>query len=157
MIQVSIPGRGKTLQLNYLALDMNGTLTIDGTLPAGVEERINQLKNKLKIYLLTADTFGSAVEVSNQLDIELFKVSGDSGTQDKVDFIRNLPSENTVAIGNGFNDWMMLEEAALSIIIIGPEGCSTRTLTRADIAVTSINDALDILINPLRLVATLRE
>ena len=49
MIQVSIPGRGKTLQLNYMALDMNGTLTIDGKLPAGVEERINQLKNKLKM------------------------------------------------------------------------------------------------------------
>lgn len=156
MIQVSLPGRDQTLELGYLLLDGNGTLTIDGMLLGGIKERIEILKEKFSIYLLTADTFGSGEEVAQNLGIDYFKVSPVSGAGDKRDFMHNLGARHCVAIGNGFNDMLMLEQAGLSIIVVGKEGCSGKALARTDIVVNDICDALDLLINPLRLVATLR-
>jgi soluble P-type ATPase len=54
MIEVSLPGRQTTLQLKNLLLDLNGTLTVDGKLISGVKERVELLKEKLQIYILTA-------------------------------------------------------------------------------------------------------
>jgi len=156
MIQISVPGRAKTLDLKYLLLDLNGTLTVGGVLPPGVKERVELLKNKLDVYLLTADTFGSGKEVAEELGIEIFKVNNIKGADDKKDFLIGLEAEKTVAIGNGYNDVLMLENAGLSMVIIGGEGCCVQALMRADIAVNNIIDALDLLMNPLRIVATLR-
>ncbi|MDD3268479.1 MAG: ATPase P [Syntrophomonadaceae bacterium] len=155
MLQMSIPGR-EDLEIHYLLLDMNGTLTIDGLLPAGVKERIEFIKTKMEVFLLTADTFGTGAQVAEELGIEIFVVSSENGTKDKADYIAALEPQGVVAIGNGSNDAAMLELASLAIAIIGREGCSLAALRQADIAVNDINDALDLLINPLRLVATLR-
>jgi len=156
MIQITLPGRNINLHLNNLLLDLNGTLTIDGVLPEGVKERITLLKEKLNLYLLTADTYGVGRQVADELGIELLKVSGENGGVDKRDFLNTLEQEKTAAIGNGYNDRLMLEEAVLSIVIMGSEGCSVQALKNADIAVNNIVDALDLLIKPLRIVATLR-
>lgn len=155
MIRVSIPGR-VVLELHHLLLDMNGTLTVDGVLPEGVKERLEYLKSKLNVYLLTADTFGSGAQVAAELGIEVFVVSPVNGGKDKRDFLAALEPRGVVAVGNGANDAEMLAAAELSIAVIGREGCATAALHQADIAVTNINDALDLLVNPLRLVATLR-
>ncbi len=61
-----------------------------------------------------------------------------------------------VAIGNGRNDRMMLDAAALGIAVCGAEGAAAETLEAADIVVGRIVDALDLLLHPKRLVATLR-
>jgi soluble P-type ATPase len=50
----------------------------------------------------------------------------------------------------------MLERAALGIAIIGPEGASVLTLSKADIAAPDIRAALELLLFPRRLIATLR-
>ncbi|MGE5390753.1 MAG: HAD family hydrolase [Deltaproteobacteria bacterium] len=156
MLKISLPGREQTLELENLLLDQNGTITEDGVLLPGVAERVAKLRENMTIYLLTADTFGSAAAVAEHLEISLFKVSPEQGGADKKDFLMNLDAAKTAAIGNGFNDALMLEEAALSIAVIGPEGCAVSALKKADIVVNDINDALDLFINPLRLVATLR-
>lgn len=155
MLQISIPGRGN-IELHYLLLDMNGTLTVDGLLSEGVRERVELIKTKLKVFLLTADTFGTGARVADELGIEIFVVSPDNGTKDKADFTSALEPQGVAAIGNGANDADMLGLVSLAIAIIGREGCSLAALRQADIAVNDINDALDLLINPLRLVATLR-
>lgn len=155
MITITIPD-GETFQLQHLVLDMNGTLTVDGLLPEGVSQRIEKLKNEMDIYLLTADTFGTGAKVAQELGIKMFTVSSDNGTKDKADFVSSFELSEVVAVGNGNNDVEMFKLARLSIVIIGKEGCSIATLTNADIAVTHINHALDLLINPLRLIATLR-
>lgn len=155
MVSISIPGRGD-LELHHLLLDLNGTLTVDGVLLEGVKERIAFLKTKLNVYLLTADTFGTGARVADELGIEIFVINPHHGTEDKRDFAGSLEPEGVVAIGNGTNDSGMLEHARLSIAIIGREGCSLAALRNADIVVNDINDALDLLIKPLRLVATLR-
>ena len=50
----------------------------------------------------------------------------------------------------------MLSTVALGIAIIGPEGGSARTLVAADVATTTVVAALDLLLEPETLTATLR-
>jgi soluble P-type ATPase len=59
-------------------------------------------------------------------------------------------------IGNGNNDSEMVKNAILGIAIIGDEGCATPTLLQSDISCTNIADALELLLNEKRLIATLR-
>ena len=156
MINLAIPGRD-VLQLHHLILDMNGTLTTDGLLLEGVAERLEQLKNKLNIYLLTANTFGTGAQVAAELGIELLTVSSANGCQDKADFAVALELSGVIAIGNGYNDQDMFKKAELAIAVIGQEGCCVAALLNADIVVSNINDALDLLTNPLRIIADLRK
>lgn len=156
MINITIPGRNIELHLNYLLLDLNGTLTTGGILLEGVKERIKYLQEKLKIFLLTADTYGSGRQIADELGVEIVQVSGENGGVDKENFLNTLDPKETAAIGNGYNDILMLREAELSIVIMGAEGCCVKALTNSDIAVNSIIDALDLLVNPIRIVATLR-
>lgn len=155
MYQVDVPGIGD-LVFEHLILDMNGTVSTDGLLIPGVKWRISKLREKLNIYLVTADTFGSARDAASRMDVELKVVSQLNGTQDKEDFVGMLGREKTIAIGNGFNDVGMMRTAGLSIVVIGQEGCSVDALKCARIAVRDIRDALDLLLEPQRLRATLR-
>jgi hypothetical protein len=50
----------------------------------------------------------------------------------------------------------MLERAALGIAVLGPEGLALSCLQAADVVVPDILAALDLLLFPRRLVATLR-
>jgi soluble P-type ATPase len=50
----------------------------------------------------------------------------------------------------------MLKEAALGIGVIQAEGAAVEAILAADLVTTSVLDALDLLIHPLRLTATLR-
>jgi P-type E1-E2 ATPase len=156
MIKILIPGRNLTLELENLLLDLNGTLTTDGQLLEGVKIRVEKLKKRLNIYLLTSDTLGSGAKIAEELDIPFFKVNGDVGGPDKQDFLKKIGAGKTAAIGNGYNDSLMLEDAAVSIAVIGNEGCCVHALLKADIVVNNIAEALEMLVNPIRIVATLR-
>jgi P-type E1-E2 ATPase len=155
MIKLSLPGRDWSAELNNLILDLNGTVTTDGQLLPGVKEKVEMLKDRLEIYIVTADTRGTGFEAAEKLGVHFFKVSDNDGAHDKLDFVNTIIGEETIVIGNGYNDHLALEHAALSIVVIG-EGCAVQALKKADIAVKDINDALDLLLNPLRIVATLR-
>ena len=61
-----------------------------------------------------------------------------------------------MAIGNGRNDILMLKEALLGIGIVQMEGASTAIFGAADLLCTSIINALNLLLHPTRLQATLR-
>jgi soluble P-type ATPase len=54
------------------------------------------------------------------------------------------------------NDSLMMKKAALGIIVIGEEGASVKAINNADIVVKDIHDALDLLLNKIRIKATLR-
>jgi soluble P-type ATPase len=157
IINLSVPGREMNLVLKNLVLDLNGTLSVDGILVEGVESRIALLKKDLEIYLLTSDTLGCGSTIAEELGITVIKVGSEHGGQDKLDFLNTVGPEETIVIGNGFNDRLVLEHAALSIAVIGGEGCCVQALQQADIVVKDILDALDLLFTPLRIVATLRD
>ena len=74
----------------------------------------------------------------------------------KAEFVAGLGFHSVVAIGNGANDVEMLREAALWIAVMGGEGLAVQCLSAADIVVSGIENALDLLIYPKRLLATLR-
>jgi soluble P-type ATPase len=61
-----------------------------------------------------------------------------------------------VCVGNGRNDRLMLQVAGLGIVVVQAEGAAVQTALAADILSPDILTALDLLIHPLRLVATLR-
>jgi soluble P-type ATPase len=156
MINVSIPGRGE-LQLDHLVLDYNGTLAIDGELIPGVADRLISLGEHLKIYVVTADTFGTVKATLAELNCEI-AILPTTQPQDEAKgmFVEKLNKVRTAAIGNGRNDRLMVETAALGIVVIQREGAARDAILAADIVTTDILSALDLLANPLRLAATLR-
>jgi P-type E1-E2 ATPase len=156
MIQVSIPYY-KKLDLKYLVLDYNGTLAELGKVKDSTKELLIKLSEELKIYIITADTFGSVLAEVENLPVEVQLVSSDNGTIDKENLIKKLGKKNCVAIGNGNNDLLMIKEAELGICLLGHEGCAKDTLLASDLVIKSIDEALGILINKDALVATLRK
>jgi P-type E1-E2 ATPase len=156
MISIDIPGWGN-IEIENLVLDLNGTIATDGKIPLEVKERINNLSDKVKIYILTVDTQGTASEESSDMSLELLKVSEEGSTEGKLRVVESLDPSRTVAIGNGSNDHLMLKEAALGIAVLGDEGISASAMKNADVVVKNISDALDLFLKPKRLIATLRE
>lgn len=156
MISVDIPGKGQ-LNLKHIVLDFNGTMALDGILIPGVEERLNKLSESLEVHIMTADTFGLCRASCSGIKGNIHILSAEIGAPEKEKFVESLGAENVAAMGNGTNDTLMLKRSALGIVIIGPEGTSTRALQAAVVVVRDINDGLDMLANPKRLVATLRE
>lgn len=152
---IDIPGRG-LLEPHHLVLDLNGTIALDGQLLPGVAERVAALRNQMTIYLLTADTRGSGATTAGQLDIQLHRLTPGQEAQQKVDFVRRLGAAHTVAVGNGANDAQMLAAARPGIAVLGREGLAIAALQAADVLAPDITAALDLLLYPKRLIATLR-
>jgi soluble P-type ATPase len=138
----------------HLVLDFTGTLALDGSLLPGVSDRLQQLAEDLQITILTADTFGTAVDALGSLPVEV-RVIGDGA--EKARIMAALSPDQVIAIGNGRNDIPMMEVAGLAIAVVGPEGAAAELLPSANILTRDINDALDLVLHPLRLKATLRD
>src|SRR4030042_6452932 len=100
MINISIPGWGN-IEIENLVLDLNGTIATDGKIPLEVKEKINSLSDKVKIYILTADTQGTAIEEISNMGVELLKVSGENSTEVKLRVLESLERRGTVALGKG--------------------------------------------------------
>ncbi len=155
MIRIEIPGN-KTLELEYLVLDFNGTLAIDGKLVEGVKGRLNELSSKLSVHVITADTFGTVISELKEIKCHIQVLSNGYQDRQKGIYVNKLGSKRCAAIGNGYNDWKMLRQAALGIATIQAEGASIKTVKYASVVCYSVNQALDLLINTKRLAATLR-
>lgn len=155
MLEIKIPGY-KTLRLQHLVLDYNGTLAFDGKLIPGVAERLHRLSGALEIHVLTADTFDSVEEELTGVNCVISILPGAHQDKAKLEYVSALGSESTVSVGNGRNDRMMLKAAVLGIVAVQGEGAAVETIQSADIAVNDILSAIDLLLNPLRLTATLR-
>ena len=155
MLEVNIPGRS-ALRLRFLVTDYNGTLACDGTLIPEVIPLIRALSNNLEVHVVTADTFGDAAKNLQTLPVKLTILPLDRQDQGKADYLRQLGAQSTVCLGNGRNDVLMLRDAALGICVIEAEGACVQTLQAADIVCRSAEDALNLLLNPKRLIATLR-
>jgi soluble P-type ATPase len=156
MIRIDIPGWGN-IDIENILIDLNGTLATDGKIPITIKEKIKSLSEEVSVYVLTADTQGTANEEIWDLNVQLVKTSEEDSKIRKFEFLSTLTPERTVAIGNGSNDQLLMEETALGITVLGDEGMSVSAMKSADIVVKNISDALDLFLKPKRLVATLRE
>lgn len=154
-MKIEIPGY-KELDLRYLVLDYNGTIAMGGKIKESVKERIRKLAEAMEIVVLTADTYGTAEEACRDLPVRIQTFPNENALPAKMAVVEELGLDACVAIGNGRNDKLMLRASALAVAVIEQEGMCSRLLNEADVCTRSIEDALDLLLYPVRLVATLR-
>jgi P-type E1-E2 ATPase len=155
LIEIDIPG-WRTLILEHLVLDLNGTVALDGELLPGLAERLARLSPNLAVHLATADMYGRAPGAAGDLGMQLARVQPGEEARQKQALVERLGAESVVAIGNGANDALMLAAAALGIAVLGQEGLAAAAVSASDLVVPCIADALDLLLHQQRLVATLR-
>jgi soluble P-type ATPase len=170
MIALDISGLG-AFQWLHLVLDLNGTLALDGVLIDGVAPRVRALARELNAHLLTADAHGTGAQVAKALGIAFHRLPSAPRTTaseaapseaapleaaQKERFVAALGAAGVIAIGNGNNDMGMLRAASLGIAVLGPEGAARAALEAADIVARDILEALDLLLHPRRIAATLR-
>lgn len=156
MLKLTIPGTG-TIAIKHLVFDVNGTLAVDGEISDQVVKKVQQLRTQLQVHLLTADTHGKQKLIDKKLGFEAIRVQPGSESEQKAKYIAALGPGSVAAFGNGANDVLMLKNAGLGIAIIGPEGANRDAIAAADIVTTNIEDALQLLLNPKRIIAVLRK
>lgn len=137
-------------------LDYNGTLAIEGRLIAGVKARLARIATLLRVHVLTADTFGKARRALRGVDCTLTILRAGGEDRAKAAYVRRLGAKRVACIGNGRNDRLMLRAAALGIATVQAEGAAAGSVAASAIVVTDIRHALDLLLKPRRLIATLR-
>lgn len=152
-LEVAIPGRERPLRIEHVVFDFNGTLAVEGRLVRGVASRLEALAAVAHVVVMTADTFGTVRRALARLPLTVHVVA--TG-EEKRRFVESLGGERVAAIGNGTNDVPMLGAAALGIVVIGEEGTSAEAVRTATVVARDINVAIDLLLRPTRLVATLR-
>ncbi|MFN3411623.1 MAG: HAD family hydrolase [Exilispira sp.] len=155
MIDIFIPGFGQVV-LKYFVSDYTGTLSIDGFLINGIKSKIMELSKILEIHILTADTFSKAKEQLENLPVKLVVLKGKRLDIQKRNYIKKLGTENVFACGNGKNDRLMLKFAKISAAVCINEGCAIDSVKNSKIICKSPIDAMDLILNPKRLIATLR-
>ncbi|HER08710.1 MAG TPA: ATPase P [Bacteroides sp.] len=155
MIEIEIPGH-RTIQAEYLVLDFNGTLALDGHLIDGVADQLLQLSADLEVLVLTADTFGTVRKELKDLPVIVKVLDPADQDRQKAEVVNQLGADRVIAVGNGRNDLLMLQESALGIGVILAEGAYVQIMNAIQVICTSITDALDLLLKPKRLAATLR-
>ncbi len=153
MQRIEIPQRG-IIELRHAVFDVNGTLAVDGVLLPGVVDKLELLAGLLSISLLTAGTHGNLDVLKSTLHYPFHVIQ--TG-EDKERFVQKLGVANVIAFGNGANDASMLRAAAIGVAVITAEGLASSALLAADVLAQGPLHAIDLVLQPKRLVATLRK
>jgi soluble P-type ATPase len=154
MILIERPGQD-SLKIEFILIDFEGTLAQDQRIHPKAKDKINLLSKRAKIYVLTKGEKELIDEVLRKVKTETVFSGGGKTTQQKLDLLRKLGGDKTVAIGNGVDDVPMIEEASFGICVMNKEGASGEAIRKADLVVSNIIDALDFLLKPVRQKATL--
>ena len=152
MIRIDIPRRG-IIELQHAVFDVNGTLAVDGIPIPGVVDRLHMLAEQLSLYALTAGTHGNIAELERSFGFSLQMIA--TG-EEKVRFVEQLGPAGVIAFGNGRNDVAMLHISAIGVAILAGEGVAIDALQAADVLALGPVDAIDLVLKPKRLIATLR-
>ena len=147
---MDVPNYGK-VEFQSVLFDLNGTLGESGRIGEEVKHLLGRLADRYTVVVLSADTFGTLEEELNGLPVRVEKVS--SGTE-KAEIAKDYSPY--AAVGNGNNDVAMLEGAELAFCVIGPEGATIDALLASDIVVKDVKDAIAMLLDEKKLIATLR-
>jgi len=145
----------KPLEIENILLDFEGTLASDRRVHPKAKDKINLLSKRARIYILAKEEKEGVMEVLKRVKAETIFLKEGEASEEKLNLLRQVGATRTVAIGNGVDDALMIDEAGLGICVIGKEGTAGETIQKADIVFTNIVDALDFLLKPLRQKATL--
>jgi soluble P-type ATPase len=158
-IAIDIPGFGK-LQINALLSDYTGTLACGGKLTPGVQDRLIRLAQLVDIHVLTADSFGTAEAELTGLPLVCRRLEGAGEDLHKQRYATELNPYCLASFGNGNNDRLHLkvvkEAGGLAVAVDNGEGCALDAILNANLFVTGAVNALDLLLEPTRVRATLR-
>jgi soluble P-type ATPase len=152
MIQIDIPQRG-LIKLQHAVFDVNGTLAVDGVPLPGVVDLLQELSGHLTIHALTAGTHGNIPLLEKAFGFPLRIIS--TG-EEKTRYVEQLGPASVIAFGNGVNDIGMLRLAAIGVAILAGEGVASGAVHAADVLVSGPLEAIELLLQPKRLIATLR-
>lgn len=155
MLSIQLPGQ-PSLDLHHLVLDFNGTLALRGMVVDGVVARCAQLGRHLQLHCVTGDTYGTARSALAGIDLALHVLPPTGQSLAKRDYVAKLGA-GVCALGNGWNDRLMLAEAELGLAVMMSEGCAGATLCAARGVFSNVLDALDALLYPERMIALLRD
>jgi soluble P-type ATPase len=155
MVSIRIPGFGHK-DIRHVVFDYNGTIARDGILIKGVKEQMKKFTDQVKFHVITADTFGFVKKELCDVDCTLTIIPEKGQAVSKLDYIRQIGPEQTLCVGNGANDRMMLEQACIGIAVLQEEGLATSSLMAADLVIRDILEVFGFFQTPERLIATLR-
>lgn len=155
MLEIVVPGQG-TYRFNHILFDFNGTIAFDGMVLSSFVEHVSELSKQLDVHVVTADTFGTVQQQLTELPCRIHLIHGIQQAEQKQTYLHQLDASCTIAVGNGKNDVLMLQDAALGLAICGMEGMASVNASAADILVPSLDALFGLLAHPKRLIATLR-
>ncbi|MDF2950073.1 MAG: putative haloacid dehalogenase-like hydrolase [Sedimentibacter sp.] len=155
MININVPGRC-TYNIENIIFDYNGTIAVNGKISEATREKISLLCDMADVYVLTADTYGSAAKECEGLNLTLKTFPKDNAADYKLKTVEELGKDKTICFGNGYNDLKMFEAASISVAVLEKEGMCGSLMREATILVKSIEDGINLLLNTNALIATLR-
>lgn len=157
MKEVNIPKFG-TIKIKNIIFDMNGTIQFKGQVSDEIVKKFNELKKHYNVYLVSSDTRGNLSNIAQKLGVDYIKIAPTNITdaEEKNNVLLKLGKEQTIAVGNGNNDALMLKNALLGIAIIGSEGASSKSILNSNVVFTDPLSAIDFLLDEKIMIATLR-
>jgi len=157
MKRIKIPNLGELIIKNVI-FDINGTLQFQGKISDEVIEKFKELREIYNVFLISSDTRGNLKDLAQKLGVHHVKIQpeGITDAEAKNNELLKLGKENTVAIGNGNNDFLMLKNALLGICILGTEGAATKSILNSDVILPDPLSALEFLLDEKTMIATLR-
>jgi soluble P-type ATPase len=149
MFLIQRPGQSP-LEIEFVLLNFEGTLATDRRVHPKAKDKLNLLSKRCKIYILAKGEQEAIRAILKKVKAEVIYLTEGEASQGKLDLLRQVGAARTVAIGNGVDDVAMIEEAGLSICIIGVQGTSAEAIKKADVVFTDILYAFDFLLKPMR-------
>lgn len=147
----------QAMKIKNILLDYNGTIATDGKLSLEIKEAIQKLSNHLRIHIITANTNESALEELKDMPVDIFIIKGNREDIEKQKYLYEIGNDKTIAVGNGYNDALILKDSIIGIGVIGEEGIAKDAFFNCDIVVKSGLEALELLLKTNRLIATMRK
>lgn len=157
-IQHEIPGFGAR-HIRVVVSDYGGTQAFAGRIGPDVTVRLVKLAALVDLNIATADSFGTAAEELAGIAIP-YLLRTDRHDLEKADYLSRFDLRQVAAIGNGNNDRLMLravkEAGGIAVAVDNGEGCAVDAIMHANLFVTGAANAIDLLLDAVRLKATLR-
>ena len=157
-ITADIPGFGSR-RFIVVVSDYTGTFSFDGRVAPDVKALLTSLAALIDLHIVTADSFGTAArELAGIAEPYLLRTARHD--TEKAAYLGRFDLRTVIALGNGNNDRLMLKAVnqggGLAIAVDNGEGCAMDAMRSAGLFVHGAAQALGLLLDPLRLKATLR-
>jgi soluble P-type ATPase len=157
-IVIDIPGFGER-HVRIAVSDYTGTYSFGGAIEPDVNKKLRELAALVDFHIVTADSFGTAERELAGIATP-YKLRTGRHDIEKAGYVSQFDLRCVAAFGNGNNDRLMLkavkEGGGLAIAVDNGEGCAIDAMRNADVFVVGAANAIDLLLDPLRLKATLR-